>query len=128
MRGTIVIAGILSLFVLSAPAFAQQDTPKEAATELASAESTEAASGGFSCAGCANGWIWTRVEEAWRYESGSEERIWCYIRSGYTGSYAHTSTADARARMFIEAASSGHWVGIFHLGGGLFSNVRLWWN
>jgi hypothetical protein len=132
MRGTIVIAGILSFFVLSAPAFAQGDVPKEATTEQAraeTAEATEAANGNFSCTGCAvNSWIWTKVSEAWRYESGSEERIWCYILSGYTGNYAEASTADARARMFIEAASSGHWLGLFHLAGGQFSNVRLWWN
>lgn len=131
MRSRISKTLIVAALLLLAPiAEAQRaDVPQEAGVvELDRSQATEAALGTFVCGGCSTGWVWTKVQEAWRYESGSEERIWVYMHSSYSGSYAVTSTADARARMFIEAASSFHWVGLYYAGSSTFSNVRLWYN
>lgn len=121
----VVVAGLL-LLAFGAPAIAQDGPNPREAARAAALETTEA-SGVFSCGACSAGWIWTKVLEAWRYESGSEERVWIYVRSGHSGNYAYIKTADARYKMFIDAAATDHWIGLYFLGGTSFSNVRLWW-
>lgn len=113
-------------FVASAQ---QGDVPKEAqAQELARAteagtEAVETSNG--SCTGC-SGWVWTKAKECWRYESGSEERIWMYTVSGQP-TYSQVDTGDARHRQFIAACESGHWLGQYWTSASAFSNVRLWY-
>jgi hypothetical protein len=124
------LSGIGLVLSTALAASAQQgDVPKEAqAQELARAaeagtEAVETASG--SCTGC-SGWVWTKAKECWRYESGSEERIWMYTVSGQP-THSEVDTGDARHRQFIAACESGHWLGQYWTSTSAFSNVRLWY-
>jgi hypothetical protein len=108
----------------------QADVPKEAqgralakAAEASGTEAVETASG--SCTGC-SGWVWTKARECWRYESGSEERIFMYTVSGQPTS-SEVDTGDARHRQFLGACESGHWLGQYWTSPTAFTNVRLWY-
>jgi hypothetical protein len=120
-RRLIVVAAVI---LSCAPAFAgEQNQPGTLAPAVTEARGNAV----FSCGGC-SGWVWTKVREAWRWQNGSDERIWVYILTGYTGDYADVSTVDARHKMMIEAAASAHWIAFFADGSGGFSDVRLWYN
>jgi hypothetical protein len=114
---------VIMVFLFAMPALAAGPDPAQSAN-VAESLATEAAGG--SCSGC-SGWRWAHVEEAWRYVSGSEERIWTYWRESRPN-YAYVDTGDARHHMFIAGAASGHWVGTYWTSSTGFSNVRLWYN
>ncbi len=123
----LLFAGLM-VIALVATTFAAGPIPDQAAdleaVVEAAGELTEAAYG--SCSGCSGNWVWSRVKEVWRWVSGSEERIWCYYRYTYP-SYTCVDTGDARHIMFIEAASSAHYIGCYWTSSTAFSNVRLWY-
>jgi hypothetical protein len=118
----------LMVFVLTGMAYAASPDPKEAAEVAAARKTPEAGvtetNSGY-CSSC-YGWVWGHVLEAWRYVSGSEERVWLYFRESYP-SYAYVSTGDARHTMFISGAASAHWLGTYWYDSYTFSNVRLWY-
>ena len=113
---------VIWVFLFAIPALAAGPDPAQSAN-VAESLATEAAGG--SCSGC-SGWKWAHVEEAWRYVSGSEERIWTSWRESLP-SYAYVDTGDASHHMFIAGAASGHWVGTYWTSSTRFSNVRLWY-
>ena len=124
---------LTTLFVLwVSPVFAEGDNPPEADTMAVAEygekysvdEAAESARG--SCSGC-SGWVWAHALEAWRYVSGSEERIWLYFRETKP-SYAYVDTGDARHLMFLHGAASAHWISCYWTTSTTFSNVRLWYH
>jgi hypothetical protein len=132
MRGTrLAFAFVVMSFALVSAAVAQ-DAPREAKAVNAAAEAAAATEAGAvetatgSCVGC-NGWVWAHTRECWRYESGSEERIWLYFNEALPAN-AQVDTGDARHQLFIEACSSAHWLGTFWTNNTTFTNVRLWFN
>ena len=123
---------LTTLFVLwVSPVFAEGDNPPEADT-MAVAEYGEkysvdeaAESVRGSCSGC-SGWVWAHALEAWRYVSGSEERIWLYFRES-SPSNLYADTGDARHVMFLQGAASAHWLATYWTSSTTISNVRLWY-
>jgi hypothetical protein len=116
---------LATLFVLwVTPAIAAGPDPAEADTSAVLESGVGEAVGG-SCSGC-SGWVWARPSEAWRYVSGSEERIWCYFVGGVPA-YAYADTGDARHLMFLKGAASYHYIGTYWHSSSSFSNVRLYY-
>jgi hypothetical protein len=113
---------VVAVIFLASPALAGPDPAESAGVAEAGAVETA----GGSCSGC-SGWVWAHAKEAWRYVSGSEERIWLYFLESAPG-YAQVDTGDARHFMFLLAPASTHWLGTFWTSGTTFSNVRLWYN
>ena len=109
----------LFILTLTGVAFAQGANP------MGAIESASLETAGGSCTGC-SGWVWVHTQEAWRYVSGSEERIWLYFTVTHPA-YAVVDTGDARHIMFIESASSAHYLGLYWTSATTFSNVRLWY-
>ena len=126
MKKLLVLIGVIvvvALFSISTTFAAGENPPQsDAVTESGAAET---ASG--NCAGC-NGWVWSHVEEAWRYVVGSEERLWVNFRVEVPPVDAVVDTGDVRHLMFLEAASSGNWLGCYWSSSSVFTNVRLWYN
>ncbi len=130
-RGLKLMSGIALFLSTAVAGFAQGksgDVPREAQNRALSravegTEAVETSTG--SCTGC-SGWVWTKAKECWRYESGSEERIFMYTVSGQPTS-AEVDTGDSRHRQFIAACESAHFIGLFWTSPTTFTNVRLWY-
>ena len=80
-----------------------------------------------SCSGC-SGWVWGKVQEAWRYTSGAQERMWLY----FTTTAPSYVWIDHRAepvlsKMATEAAESYHWFGTYWTSTTRWTNARLWY-
>lgn len=123
---------LTTLFVLwVSPVFAEGDNPPEADTmavaeygEKYSVDEAAESVRGY-CSGC-SGWYWAHAKEAWRYVSGSEERIFLYFRETKP-SYAYADTGDVRHLLFLHAVTSGHWIACYWTSSTTFSNVRLYY-
>jgi hypothetical protein len=122
----------LMIFVLTGMAYAAGPDPwnaPEAIAHRAMTKSTEpgvAAGYGYGyCAGC-SGWVWFHAREAWRWINGTQENVWVYIQEN-SNYYADVDAYDAKHIMFISAAASNHWLGLYWTDSYDFSNVRLYY-
>ena len=80
-----------------------------------------------SCSGC-SGWVWGMVNEAWRYTSGAQERMWLYFTtSAPSYVWIDHKAEPVLSKMATEAAESYHWFGTYWTSGTRWTNARLWY-
>lgn len=73
----------------------------------------------------ATGWVYYRVKDTWRYNSGASDRLWIEMQGTTDTLWVDVKARPALGDLLNEAAASNHVLGIYWTSTSTWSNARL---